>query len=434
MEDNEFIPHSVKQDEAIFSQAPITLLGTGIQYGKTISGAHWLKLQLCQPDVKPSDAFIVTSPTYKILGQSTLPPVLKVLEGMGEYNQQKAEFKSVLGPVIYFRTGKDPDSIVGITNVKAIWGDEAGKYTLYFWENIQGRAAFKKAKVLLTTSPYTMNWIWKDLIKPYRMGKRPDLRLIQAASWENPYFGGGDPEYIMRKRSTMDDRRFQMMFGGEWGQMHGLVYDCWDDGINLINEIPMPMGTKYYGGIDWGFTDPFVFKIRAVTPDGKHYGISEFYKTGMTVSDMCHIVKQKHSIFHLTTVFCDPSRPEHIEELNRHGIPAIGSDNDIRRGIDAHYELIKTGRYKEFKGACPYTQDEIQSYHYPEPGDLEPDQNRKKENPVDQSNHCLDTDRYITMGTLFLHKERKIKELKTDNPFAHIFKKKDRSAEEWSAT
>lgn len=427
----DFKPHSLKQDDAIFSDSPITVLGTGIQFGKTISGAYWLYRQMCMPDVVREDAFIVCSPTYKILTQSSLPPFLKVMEGMGEYNQQRAEFRTHMGPIVYFRTNAEPDSVVGITNVKAIWGDEAGKYGLYFWENMQGRAAFKSAKILLTTSPYTLNWIYKDLIRPVNQGKRSDVKLIQAASWENPYFMGGSKEKLELQRSVMDERRFQMMFGGEWGRMHGLVYDCWEDEVNLINEIPFPTGTKFYGGIDWGYTDPFVFKIRALTPDGMHYGISEFYKTGMTISDMCHIVKQKNEVFNLRMVFCDPSRPEHIEEMNRRGIPAIGADNEIRRGLDAHYELIKSGRYKEFKGTCPHSVDERQGYHYPEPEDLGPDDKHKEQMPVDQSNHCMDVDRYVTMGTLFMTKEPKYKKLLDESPFAGLFKKKDNSSESW---
>lgn len=420
------------QDNAIFSDAPITCLATGVQFGKTLSGAYWIKRQVCHPTTERNDIFIVTSPTYKILGQSTLPPFLKAFQGLGEYNKQSAEFQTYFGPKIYFRTNTDPDSIVGITNVRAIWGDEAGKYTLYFWENIQGRSAFKKARIMLTSSPYTLNWMYKDIIRPKLNGKRDDVKLIQAASWDNPFFMGGDRSAIEKKRESMDERRFQMMFGGEWNRMHGLVYDCWDDKLNLVKPFQLPPGTKYFAGIDWGYTDPFVCVIRAITPDGRHYGISEFYKTGLTITDICKVMRQKHDVFNIKMCFCDPSRPEHIEELNRSGIPAIGSDNDIRRGIDAHYELIKSGRYKEFEGACPHSQDELQSYHYPEPEDIGPDDNLKEQMPVDQSNHVCDAQRYATMGTLFMYKEPKTKQIKSTNPFAEIYKKKDVRSENWS--
>jgi hypothetical protein len=39
-----FKPHSVQQESALFSRKPIVLLATGIQFGKTIVGALWMKL------------------------------------------------------------------------------------------------------------------------------------------------------------------------------------------------------------------------------------------------------------------------------------------------------------------------------------------------------------------------------------------------------
>ena len=88
-----------------------------------------------------------------------------------------------------------------------------------------------------------------------------------------------------------------------------------------------------------------------------------------------------------------------IEELNRNGIAAVGANNDIQFGVGQHYELIKTRRYKEFRGACPHSADEREIYHYPEPKDLKPDENSKEQLPVDQANHCMDADRYITIET-----------------------------------
>jgi hypothetical protein len=79
------------------------------------------------------------------------------------------------GGTCYFRTATEPDSIVGITNVQAIWGDEAGKYSLYFWENMQARASFKNCPIMLTTTPYTSNWIFKELVRPARDGDREDI-------------------------------------------------------------------------------------------------------------------------------------------------------------------------------------------------------------------------------------------------------------------
>lgn len=390
-----FEPHSLKQDEAIFSRSKITALVCGIQFGKTTVGAVWMKHLMCE-FTGSDDAFIVTAPTYKILEQSTMPAFKKLMEGYGDFNQQKATFSMYNGGTCYFRTNTEPDSIVGITNVRGIWGDEAGKYTLYFWENIQGRASFKQCPILLTTSPYTLNWLYKDVVRPYKQKKRQDITLIEARSNENPYF---PQEEYERRRKTMDPRRFEAMYGGKFEKMSGLVYDCFDDSDNTVIPFELPAGTKYYAGVDWGYTDPFVLVVRAVTPSGNHFQISEFYKTGMTLSDMIMLARQKKQNFNIQTFYCDPSQPGHIEEFNRHGLSAIGADNDIRRGIDLHYELIKTRRYKIFQGAGPYTIDEMETYHYAEPKDLKPDQDGKEAMPVGQGDHCMDANRYVTIST-----------------------------------
>lgn len=430
-----FEPHSNKQEDIIFSEHNLTVAGTGVQWGKTLSGALWLKRHL-HTHIAKDDNFIVCAPNYKILKQSTLPHMLKVMDGYGKYNSQEDVFKMFHGGTVYCRTNTHPDSIVGIPNVKAMWGDEAGKFSLYFWENMQGRQSTNNCPILLTTSPYTYNWIYKDIIKPKRSGKRPDVNLIQAASWDNPYNSLHNEEIRNHKRSTMDPRRFQMLFGGEWGKMQGLVYDCWDDEENLVAPFELPMGTRYFGGIDWGYTDPFVFKIHAITPQGMRYGISEFYKSMLTLPDQMDVVKRALKVWPVERIFCGTDQPGHIEEFNRNKIPAEGADTSkgsIRRGIDLLYELIKTRRYKEFQGACPYSVDEREGYHYPEPEDLGPDDGTKEQNPVGASDHCLDSDRYITLGTQHIAREKEMKEPKSTNPFDSILKKKNRAgAESWS--
>lgn len=344
-----------------------------------------------------SDAFLITAPTYKILQQSTLPAFLKIMTGFGEYSKQDAVFRVHGGGTGYFRTATDPDSIVGITNVRHAWGDEAGLYSLYFWENLQARAAFREAPIDLTTSPYTLNWLFKEIIRPKQKdpNARPDTLLIQAASWENPYMPAS---VIDRARITMDPRRFNAMFGGHWERMAGLVYDCFDETENQCEPLSLPSGTRYYAGIDFGFADPFVLKVRAVCPDGRHYGVDEFYKTGLTISDMVLVAKRLHAIYNFTMCYCDPSQPGSIEEFNRNGVPAVGAVNDIRLGIDRHYEMLKTRQLKYFKGKNPYTMDELDTYHYPSPEDLAPDQNAKEIKPVGQNDHTMDAERYLSIS------------------------------------
>lgn len=400
MEANEFVPHSTKQDQLIHSDSDITIAGTGTQWGKSQAGALWMKRQIHTYTGK-HDNFIIMAPTYKIMRQSTLPYFLHYMHGYGEHKSTQNEFSLHTGGTVFMRTGTDPDSIVGIPRVRAYWLDEANKASLYFQENIQARAAAVGARGLYTSSPYARNWFFKDYIKPILTGRKRDIPLISAASWENPYHTLSDPIKRDEMRLKMDPRRFDMVFGGQWGQMIGLVYDCFDEVENQCKPFQLPPGTRYFGGIDWGYNpDPFCLVIRAITPDGMHYSISEYYSTGKTISDIIEICKQKKQIFGVQTFYADPSQPGYIEELNRNGLSCIGADNDINRGIGLHYELIKSRRFKLFEGLNPFFIDEIETYHYPDPDeDIGPDDNVKETKPVDQNNHRMDADRYLTIMT-----------------------------------
>lgn len=389
--------HSDKQQLALTSEKPIIICATGIQWGKTETGSVKTKSKYHIFNDKHCN-FLVTAPTYKIMRQSTYPSFMKWCGMDGVYNKKDDIFQIRDGGTIYFRSMTDPDSIVGMTDVYFVWMDECGLYSLYAWENIQGRAAFKQAQIIGTTSPYSLNWIYKEIIRPKQKepNARPDVELIQAKSNENPYF---PMEYYEQKRKTMDPKRFRMMFGGEWEKMEGLVYDCFDEELNTCDDFYFPAGTKFYCGIDWGYTNPFALVLRAITPDGNHYQVSEIYRSGLTISEIGKLIGKLKIHWPIEMCYCDPSNPQNIEELNRLGISAVGANNDIRYGIDCHYDLIRSRRYKVFKNYNRFTLDEYEAYHYPTEDDVEADKDIKEVMPVKQDDHAMDANRYVTVET-----------------------------------
>ena len=391
-----FKPHGV-QTPALTSTHPITLLATGIQYGKSVVLALSQKIAM-HTYIDPEDNFLMTAPTYKILHQATLPPFLRLMDGLGTYHKQDAYFQMYNGGKCYMRTATDPDSIVGITRIRHVVADEGGLYSLYFWENIQARAAFMNARILIGTSPYTLNWVFKDLIRPKIKdpNSRPDVLYLKARSIDNPYF---PRDYYERMRATMDERRFRAMFGGEWEKMEGLVYDCFDEAQNTIQPFILPPGTRYYAGIDWGTTAPFVLVVRAITPDGYHYQVSEVYQTGLTITGFIQMARQKRQAYPIEIFYCDPSEPGYIQEFNMAGLTAAPADNDIKKGIGLHYDLIKSRRYRLFKNDNKFSIDEYETYHYPSEDEIKQDTDVKDDKPVKQNDHSMDANRYVTAMT-----------------------------------
>ena len=389
-----FKPHSKKQELALFSAKKLTICATGIQWGKSTVGAMFLKM-LMHKYVEPTDNFIITAPTYKIMQQATLPEFLRIMDGCGEFNKVDSFYKMRHGGTCWMRTGTDADSVVGITNVRGIWGDEAGLFSLYFHENIQARASIKEAPIIYTTSPYTLNWIYSDYLRPRQKNPsymQDELTIIQARSNENPYFPATEYE---RKRKTMDPRRFNMIYGGQFNRIEGLVYDCFDPEIHVVKREQLDHKTVYFAGVDWGYTNPAAMVVVGVTSAGKIYIVHEFYKITQTINDLVEVAKKIKEVYKVERFYCDPSSPANIAEFNKHKLTAIPADNSIRPGIDATFEAIKSGRLKVFEGKAKNLLDEFAMYHYPAPSDITADKDIKEQLPVKQNDHACDALRYV---------------------------------------
>lgn len=394
-----------KQEEFFLSENRINTYIGGIQSGKTSGGAAKMVFKGILKYKDPEDNFIIAADTYKTLSQATLPKFMKYAKPYGTLNRTSGEFKTHWGSTVYLRTGTDPESMEGITNVRRIWIDEGGKVSRYFFENVMGRAAFKQCPIDITTTPYALNWL-AELCKASTKGIRDDVSVVNCRSIDSPYFPKSEYE---RQKKLLDPRRFSMKYEGVFGKMEGLVYDIYDD--CLTNSFQLPPSTTYYAGLDWGYSpDPFAFVIRAITPEKIHYRTFEYYRNFLTISDICNVVRGLHNIYKFKMVYCDPSQPAHIAELNRNGVPAVGSDNEIRFGLDKHYTLMKEKRFFIFKDMNPVGIDEYSTYSYREPKELGPNDDSKKNSqlPVGQNDHGLDADRYITVETEKVTAELKV--------------------------
>jgi PBSX family phage terminase large subunit len=375
------------QERAFLSEKRIVAMAAGIQSGKTLTGALWAGEKAAE--LPPGYNGIICAPTYKILAQATLPAFLATYGKYGKFQKIESKFTFHHGVTVYIRSLTDPNALEGITKVGFVWLDEGGLISKYAWDNVLGRAAFMQAQVMITTTPYSLNWLfllWQD----WKDGKRDDVEFVQFTSRQNPHFP--EEEYLRQKR-LLDTRRFNMKFMGQFGRMEGLVYE----NVAYVHSFPMPEGTVYYAGVDWGYTNPFVLTIRAITPEGLHYRVAEYYKSGLMIEEIAQICKARKQLYNIKAFVCDPSAPAYIEGLNRAGCPAIKGNNDVRKGIDTHASIIKQNRFFIFEAENPQGKDEYSTYHYPEPRDYKIDEDQKEQEPVKASDHGCDADRYVTM-------------------------------------
>lgn len=376
-----------KQGKAFLSDSKVTLCAAGIQSGKTTVGSLWFRRQASKWSGRDNN-FLVAAPTYKIMKQSTLPAFLRTMHGTGVYRAKDEEFVLRSGGTVFLRTSTDPFSVEGIPNVRAAWMDEAGKCKYMFWVNVEGRCARTNAPIMCTTTPYAMNWPYTELIRPTDRKERDDVAYFQWKSLDNPSFS---KEYYDRQKQLLDPIRFSMKYEGVHAKRYGLVYPITDGAT--IDPYNLESGSIIYGGIDWGFTDPLVFILRALTPMGKDVQFKEFYKPGIFPDEIPQIAKQLQDTFNVKLFLADPSDPGKIAMLQKHGIRVQAADNDIRKGIDAHNKAIRSGKHQIFSDQKA-TLDEYETYHWPDEDDEGLDAEDK---PVDENNHAMDATRYISL-------------------------------------
>jgi PBSX family phage terminase large subunit len=381
-----------KQGLAFESDKKITACSAGIQSGKTTVAALWFRKQLSlwsKSNLPGPHNFLIGAPTYKILNQSTLPAFLKIMQGRGEYKKGDQEYLLPNDCKVFFRTSQDPDSVEGITNVRAGWMDEAGKCKYLFWVNFEGRCARTNAPIFLSTTPYARNWVFTEVIRPFQRNERDDIAYFNWRSIDNPTFSR---EFYDRQKQILDPVRFAMKYDGDHARRHGLVFPLSDG--HIVPPRTLESSVTYYGGIDWGFSDPLVFVIRGVTPQGQDVQVKEFYQSGIFPDDIPKIALQLQNTYNVKLFLADPSDPGKIGMLQKYGVRVVGADNDIRAGIDAHNKAIRTNKYQVFN-TCKHTLDEYETYHWPDEEDDEGVDAEDK--PVDSSNHAMDANRYVSL-------------------------------------
>lgn len=376
-------------------------LVAGIQGGKTSFGAlamlHVVALSLKR---KEKANFIVSADNYKTLSQATVPTFLKFFTArLGKYNQGKEEFNLKNGSKIFFRTSTDPNSVEGIPDCAFAWIDEAGKCSRLFKINVLGRVARLMGKVLYTSTPYSMNWLYSEVEKPYRLGERDDIAFIQFSSADNPAFPRAEFD---RQRLLLDPRTFRRKYMGIHERLEGLVYELTSN--NFCEPFTLPKGTRVYAGIDFGFAEghEFAMLIMAIDPAGHRYLIGEFKQAGLDPVAQIQTCMMKQKVFNIEQFYCDPARPDMIALMNKSSLRAVGfhmgreNYKSIMSGVSYLQGIIREGRLQLFRGSCQELEDELETYHWPEDNEG----NVKREEPVKTNDHLLDALRYVSIGTM----------------------------------
>lgn len=385
------------QERAIFSQKRITALISGIQGGKTRVGGLWMANKTAEFDA-PRNTFIVAGPSFKLMEKSTIPWMLSLLKGYGHFDRMHYRFYLNKGGVLWFASMQDNESAEGATNVKGIWIDEAGKIRYNAWINLLARSSFSQCPLMITSTPYALNWMYKDVYVPWLKHLRDDIEVIQFRSCDNPYFPRA--EYDLQKK-MLDPRIFAMKYEGTFQRMAGLVYPELDEKNYIEKHVPPPHFYDYYCGVDIGFANPTAITVRAIKKDGSlDIQVAEFYKSFLNPVERTEILKKFHEKFKFQQIYVDSANQSDIALFVSAGLPAVPvkkGPGSVQFGIQLHQGIIKTKVHRIIPENCPNTIDEYSTYHYEETEDET--EKQIKEEPIKIRDHLMDANRYVTMMT-----------------------------------
>lgn len=385
------------QGEALSSECRFTACIAGTGGGKTALGALWLYQLIAKNHIKYQrpDIYMVVAPTYKVLERATVPALIETFKGTGlegTYKLHKNLYETPYGDKIWCQGADNAGGLEG-GQFAGVWADEAGQLSLPVWDAIQGRTGAKRSPIFLTTTPYAFNWLYLDFYKRWQKGD-PDYKVIQWNSIENPTYS--KEEYERAKR-TMTPDKFKMRYQGRFERLEGMVYPNIKETVcDLHPEDILEMDGYIYGGIDYGWNDPFAAVAALLDKDDVLWIFYERYLPETTIEEHAEALP---TFLSRRPRWWSDHHPEYIKKLRRGG-------HDVRKaitksltvGIDAVNARINTDRlrisqYVTMKSMPAFVMEGL-AYFYPEKdgefvGD-KPDPNC--------ADHLMDASRYMVVG------------------------------------
>lgn len=243
------------------------------------------------------------------------------------------------------------------------------------------------------------------------MYQRPTLKMFYSFHRENPVLydqeTGAITDQGQRTIAVLEaltGTRRKRLYEGKPAQAEGVIYETWDEAINLIYDDKLPQCSRFIAGQDWGFTHPGVFGVWAVDGDGRMYLVAQVYHTKRTIDWWTERARELHQEFGLEAVACGPDQPAYIEAYRQAGLPALPADNSVLPGINVIQQRLKPDNPRLFvvrdslrhpdqeliDARRPHkTEDEFPAYVWSD--------NKTKEIPVKKDDDGMDMTRYVTM-------------------------------------
>jgi phage terminase large subunit len=212
----------------------------------------------------------------------------------------------ILPPSFNYQTGSrivvggmDQASKIKSTEWDIVFPNECTELSLEDWEMITGRTDRPSimdrppALVIGDCNPDApTHWVKQrelagSVVVWYSKHEdNPAMWNSQAQRWT------ASGERYLARLDKLTGVRYKRLRLGQWVAAEGLIYEDWDEAVNVIDRRNLPDEWDRFLVIDFGYTNPFVLGCWAIDPDGRLILEHEIYRTRRLVSD--HAADWRH--------------------------------------------------------------------------------------------------------------------------------------------
>lgn len=346
-----------------------------------------------------------------------------ILKWYGGSSEKPAQYMYNNGSVIVVGGLDNADKIMS-AEYDIIFIQEATDCTIEDWEKCNsrlrnGRVSFQQ--LLADCNPQQPSHPLKKrcddgLTKMLISRHEDNPRLFDGRGEVTPY----GQDYIRRLDNLTGVRKERLRWG-RWAAAEGMIYEEWSQDRNLSDRKLLPLDWPRVWGVDFGYTNPFVWQMWAIDPDGRMYLEKEIYRTKRLVEDhakdILNVVTTKNretgevrwKYPKPQAIVCDHDAEDRAT-LERHiGMGTVPANKNVSEGIQAMQSRVRLAgdglprllicrdalveRDEELHQAGKPTcsKDEIEGYVW-EPA---PDGKPVKDKPLKVNDHGMDAGRYV---------------------------------------
>ena len=206
--------------------------------------------------------------------------------------------------------------------------------------------------------------------------KTPELSILKTTYQDNKFLTADDRKGLEQET---DSYYYQVYTLGNWGVLGDVIFTNWkvEDLSQMIDQF-----TNRRNGLDFGFSsDPAAVGVSHYDKMRKTiYFYKELYETGLTNDVLAERIKE---MIGDERIICDSAEPKSIQELNNHGVSAVGAKkgkDSVNFGIDwLKQQTIVVDK------TCINLINELQQYHWKKDAG-----GNSLKIPVDKNNHLID--------------------------------------------